>query len=88
MTDANLFRQQLLPKVTPAALAPFGVTGAYISRLAKAGRIPAPRLGRNWFVDREAVRTRFNPASPSDGAWHCRNKSNSSTGLTATCCGS
>ena len=30
MTDANLFRQQLLPKVTPASLASFG--GQYIVR--------------------------------------------------------
>ena len=30
MTDANLFRQQLLPKVTPASLAAFG--GQYIVR--------------------------------------------------------
>src|SRR5580704_12485255 len=30
ITDANVFRQQLLPKVTPAALVPFG--GQYIVR--------------------------------------------------------
>jgi excisionase family DNA binding protein len=39
-----------------------GVTGDYIARLAKAGRFPARRLGRNWFVDREAVRALFNPS--------------------------
>jgi excisionase family DNA binding protein len=44
-----------------------GVTGDYIARLAKAGRIPARRLGRSWFVDREAVRIHFKPGPPSPG---------------------
>ena len=35
------------------------VSGDYIARLAREGRTPARRLGRNWFVDRDAVRTRF-----------------------------
>jgi hypothetical protein len=37
-----------------------GVTGDYLARLAKAGRIQACRICRNWYVDREAIRTMFN----------------------------
>lgn len=33
-----------------------GMTGDHIARLAKAGRIPARRLGNIWFVDQDAAR--------------------------------
>jgi hypothetical protein len=33
-----------------------GLTGDYIARLARSGRIPARRLGRNWYVDQHAMR--------------------------------
>ena len=64
MTDEIIFDGKVYVSAHDAARA-VGVTGHYIARLAKAGRIPARRLGRNWCVDREAVRTRFNPARPS-----------------------
>lgn len=35
-----------------------GLTSSYVARLAKAGKIPAHRLGRSWFIDQEAVRLR------------------------------
>jgi hypothetical protein len=44
-----------------------GLSGDYIARLAKGGRIPARLLGHDWFVDREALPTRFNSGSPLAG---------------------
>jgi excisionase family DNA binding protein len=43
---------------TAEAAAERGVTASYIGRLAKSGRVPALRMGRNWFVDRGAVQVR------------------------------
>jgi excisionase family DNA binding protein len=41
-----------------------GVTADYVARLARMGRIPARRLGRHWYVERDAV-TSWHAHSPA-----------------------
>jgi len=66
MNDEIIFDGKVHVSAHEAARA-VGVTGDYVARLAKAGRIPARRLGRKWYVDREAVRTRYKTGPPSPG---------------------
>jgi hypothetical protein len=42
----------------PDAGREIGLTSSYVVRLAKAGEIPARRLGHFWFVDQDAARLR------------------------------
>ena len=39
----------------PDAARQLGVSTDYVARLARTGRIPARRLGYNWYIERDAV---------------------------------
>ena len=46
------------PYITAAdAARTSGLSSAHITRLARAGKFPAQRLGRNWFIALSALRT-------------------------------
>jgi hypothetical protein len=55
MSDEILFDGRVYVSAQSAARE-IDMTGDYVARLARTGTLLAPRLGRNWFVDQEAVR--------------------------------
>ena len=63
MSEEILFDEKVYVSAQDAART-IGVTGDYIARLAKTGQIPARRLCRNWFVDRDATFARFHSSPP------------------------